>query len=55
MRWAEYIARMGERRHAYRVLAGNLSERDHLEDRGIEGGIILEMDLQEMGLGRAVD
>ena len=29
---------------------GNMRERDHLENTGING-IILKMDLQEMGLG----
>jgi hypothetical protein len=32
----------GERRGAHRVLVGNLSARDHLEDLGIDGMIILE-------------
>jgi len=32
---------MGERRGVYRVLVGNLRGRDHLEDRGIDGKIIL--------------
>jgi hypothetical protein len=30
---------------------GNLRERRHLEDRGIDGRIIFYMDLQEMGCG----
>jgi hypothetical protein len=32
---------MGERRGAYRFWCGNLRERDHLEDPGIDGMIIL--------------
>jgi len=32
---------MGERRGVYRVLRGNLMERDHLEDTGVDGRIIL--------------
>jgi hypothetical protein len=39
---------MGERRGAYRVLVGNLRERDNLEETGVEGRI---MDLQEVGCG----
>jgi hypothetical protein len=33
---------MGDRRGAYRVLVGNLREREHLEDQGIDGRIILK-------------
>jgi hypothetical protein len=29
MRWAEHVARMGEKRNAYRVLAGKHKETDH--------------------------
>jgi hypothetical protein len=32
---------MGERRGVYRVWLGNLRERDHLENPGIDGKIIL--------------
>jgi len=34
------VARIGERRGAYRVLVEDLRERDHLEDLGIGGRII---------------
>ena len=37
-----HVAGMGERRGAYRVLVGNLRERDHLEDPGAGGRIILK-------------
>jgi hypothetical protein len=40
MRWAGHVARMGERRGVYRVLWGNLRERDHL-DPGTDARIIL--------------
>jgi hypothetical protein len=33
MRWAKYVARMGEERKVYKVLV----ERDHLEDQGLGG------------------
>ena len=36
------MARMGERRGAYRVLVGNLREKDHLEDPGVYGRLILK-------------
>jgi hypothetical protein len=41
MRWAGLVARMGERRGVCRVLMGNLKERDHLENPGVDGRIIL--------------
>ena len=41
IRWAGRVARMGERRGVYRVWWGNLKERDHLEDPGVDGKIIL--------------
>jgi hypothetical protein len=34
------MACMGKRRGAYRVLVGNLRERDHLEDPGVGGRVI---------------
>ena len=48
MRWAGHVARIGERRVAYRVLVRNMSVRDHLGDPGIDN---IKMDLQEMGCG----
>jgi hypothetical protein len=41
MRWAEHVARMGEGRGVYRVLIGRSEVRDHWEDLGIGGTIIL--------------
>jgi hypothetical protein len=41
MRWAGHVARMGEGRCVYRVLVGKPEERDHLEDPGLDGRIIL--------------
>jgi hypothetical protein len=37
MTWAGQVARMGERKAAYRVLVGNLRERGHQEDPKIGG------------------
>ena len=34
MRWAGHVARMGERRGAYRVLVGKPEEENHLGDPG---------------------
>jgi len=41
MRWAWHVAHMGERRGIYRVWLGNVREKDHLGDPGIDGMIIL--------------
>jgi len=41
MRRAGHVARVGDRRGVYRVWWGNLRERDHLGDPGIDGRIIL--------------
>jgi hypothetical protein len=30
---------MGKRRGVYRVLVGNLREKDHLGDTGVDGGL----------------
>ena len=32
-----HVARMGERRHVYRVLVRKAREREHLEDPGVDG------------------
>ena len=42
---------MGERRDAYRVLGGELRERDHLEDTSVDGRIILRRIFRN-GMGR---
>jgi hypothetical protein len=41
MRWAGHVARMGEGRGSYRVLVGRPEGRNHLEDPGVDGRIIL--------------
>jgi hypothetical protein len=41
MRREGHVARMGEKRDVYRVLVGDLRERDHLGDPGVDGRIIL--------------
>ena len=40
MRWAGHVAHMGKRRGAYRILVGDLRKGDHLEDPGLDGGIL---------------
>jgi len=41
MRWAGHVAHMGEISDAYRVLMGKPEGRNHLEDPGVDGRIIL--------------
>jgi hypothetical protein len=41
MRWARYVARMGENRGVHRVLVGKPGERGHWGDQIIDGRIIL--------------
>jgi hypothetical protein len=41
MRWMAHVAHMGERRGAHRVLVGKPEGKNHLEDPGIDGRIIL--------------
>ena len=42
IRWAGYVAPMGERRGVYRILVGNPEGTDHLEDPGVDVRIILK-------------
>ena len=41
----------GERRGVYRVLVGNLRVRDHLEDPGVDGRIILRWIFRNWDVG----
>jgi hypothetical protein len=41
IRWAGHVAYIGERKGAYKVLVGKLREKDHLEDPGLDGRIML--------------
>jgi len=44
MRWAGHVARMGEKGEAYTEFWwGNLRERNHLGDAGVDGRIILRL------------
>jgi hypothetical protein len=46
IRWAGQVARMGERRGAYRILVGDLREGDNLGEPGVDGRIILKLILK---------
>ena len=51
MRGAGYVKRMGERRCVCSVLVGNLRDRDHLGNLGIDGRIILRRILRKRVVG----
>ena len=55
MRWVGHVARTGERRSVYRVWWGNLRKRDHLEDPGIDGKIILRWIFRKWDVGYGLD
>jgi hypothetical protein len=42
MRWAGHVARMGDRRGACRVWVGRPAGKNHLQDLGVVGRIILK-------------
>jgi hypothetical protein len=37
MRWAEHIARMGEKKNAYNILIGKPKGRVYLDELGVDG------------------
>jgi len=51
MTWAGHAARIGKSRGVHRVLVGNLRERDHLEDPGVDRRIILRWILRKRDVG----
>jgi hypothetical protein len=50
MGWAWHVESMGVMKNPQKVLSENLKGRDHLEDRGIDGRIILKWILQKSGV-----
>jgi hypothetical protein len=51
MRWVGHVAHMGERRGVYRVWWGNMRERDHLGDPGIDLRMILRCIFRKWDVG----
>jgi hypothetical protein len=51
IRWEGHVARMRKRRVVYSVLVGNLMERDHLEDQGLDRRIILSWSFRKWDEG----
>jgi hypothetical protein len=49
IRWARYVARMGER-NVYSIFIENLKGRDHSKDLCVDGRIILESILGKQGV-----
>jgi hypothetical protein len=47
MRWTEHVARIGEKKIAYRLLWESQKERDRQEDQDVGGWIILEWILEK--------
>ena len=47
VRWVGHVARTGKRRGRYGILVGNLREKDHLEDPGVDRRIILRWIFRE--------
>jgi hypothetical protein len=46
-----HVARRRERSDVHRVLVGNLSEKDNLEDPGVDGRIILRWSIRKWDVG----
>jgi hypothetical protein len=51
IRWAGHVGRMGDRRDGSRVLVGKPEGKTPLGDPGVDRGIILRWNLQEVGCG----
>jgi hypothetical protein len=51
MRWAQHVARIGERGMHAGVWWGNLKERDYLEDLDVEGILKWILEKQVVGYG----
>jgi hypothetical protein len=55
LRWARHVARMGERRGAYRALVGKPEVRRPLGRPRRRWEDIIKMDFREVGWGRRLD
>ena len=54
-RWAGHVVRMGERRGEIEFRWGNLRERDHIGDPGLDGKIILRWIFRKKDVGYGLD
>jgi hypothetical protein len=55
MRWPWYVARKGRREACIGFWWGNLRERDHWEDPGVDGRIILGCTFRKWDVGYGLD
>jgi hypothetical protein len=57
LRWAGHVAGIAERRGAYRTLVGKPEVRNHLEERDVDGRIILKWIFErlDVGVGHRLD
>ena len=55
MRWAGNIARMGRGEACTGFWRGNLRERDHLGDPGVDGSIILRLIFRKLDVEYGMD
>ena len=55
MKWVEGVACAGERKDAYRVLWGDLRDRDCLEHTDVDGQMLLEWLLKKLKLDGPLD
>jgi hypothetical protein len=55
MKLAERVACMGKEKLAYKELKGNLRERDHWGDPGIDGKIIIRWIFKKEDVGYRLD
>jgi len=51
MRWAGHVVRMVENRGVYRVLVGKPEGKNHLEDQGLHGRILLNWIFRKWNVG----
>ena len=55
MRWIGLVAHIGERRGVCRVLVGKYEGKNHLEDPGVDGKIILRWIFRKWVVGYGQD
>ena len=55
IRWTGHVARTGDRRGVYRVWWGNLRERDHLGEPGLDGRITIRWIFIKWDVGYGLD